>query len=86
MKLVDRFRYWVAEPLLEKLRGEHASEVVVRQTEAYQLGYSQGSAHGEFRGQQMLICELTRIMDERKSVTMEVTEADIERAKKGILH
>lgn len=82
VKLVDRFRYWIAEPLLEKLRAEHVQDVTTRQTEAYQLGI----VHGQLQGQQHLLSEFMRYQDERKATTQEVTEADIERAKKGMVH
>lgn len=82
MKLIDRYRQWIAEPLLARMREEHNQVVVDRQREAYSLG----RAHGELVGQQNLLADFTRILDERKSMTMEVTEADVERAKKGLVH
>lgn len=75
-------RYWIAAPLLEKLRSELAQTSVDREREAYSLG----RAHGELAGQQALLTEFTRILDERKALSYEVTEADLERARKGILH
>ena len=86
MNPLHRFRQWIAEPLLARLREELQTgfyQVTVdRQREAYDLG----RAHGELAGQQALLTEFTRILDERRSMTYEVTEADLERARKGILH
>ena len=82
MNPIHRFRQWIAEPLLVKLREELGQTVVDRQREAYTLG----RAHGELAGQQNLLAEFTRILDERRAITYEVTEADIARAKKGMVH
>ena len=86
MNPLHRFRQWIAEPLLARLREELQTgfyQVTVdRQREAYDLG----RAHGELAGQQTLLTELTRLMDERGALTYEVTPADLERAKKGMVH
>ena len=82
MKLVDRFRFWIAEPLLAKLRDEHTRSSTALQHEAYQLGV----CHGQLQGQQYLLAELSRYQDERRAQIPEVTEADLERAKKGMVH
>ncbi len=75
-----KFRQWIAEPLLARLREEHVLETTRLQGEAVPFG----GAHGELRGQLMLLADLNRIVDERRA--FEVTAQDIERAKKGMVH
>jgi flagellar biosynthesis/type III secretory pathway protein FliH len=85
-----KFRQWIAEPLLERLRREFEVETTGRQAEAYRLGHEsgfvKGQAVGQLQGQQHLLNEFTRFMDERRAGTYEVTPEDITRAKKGLLH
>ena len=68
--------------MLAKLRDEHVLETTAMQREAYQLGV----CHGQLQGQQYLLAELSRYQDERRAQIPEVTEADLERAKKGMVH
>lgn len=82
MTFLERFRYWIAQPLLEKLRQELTQTAIDRHREAYSLG----RAHGEFLGQQHILGEMSRFLDERHAETPEITRADIERAKKGMVH
>lgn len=77
-----RFRYWIAAPLLDELRDRLVDEGMDKQRAAYQLG----KAHGELTGQQIVLNEFGRFMDERRAQSSEVTEADLERAKKGLVH
>ena len=86
MTFLERYRYWIAEPLLEKLRAELAQLTVDRQREAYDLGRIQGMAIGQLQGQQYLLSEMSRFLDERHAETPEVSREDIERAKKGLVH
>lgn len=90
MNPLHRFRQWLAEPLLARLREEYYQQAVDLQREAYRLGhhagYDQGQAAGELRGQQMLLNEFGRYLGERRDDSCTVTPQDVERAKKGILH
>lgn len=90
MKLLDRFRFWIAQPLLDamsdQLRAEHAAATTIRQMEAYELGKTTGRAIGQLEGQQILLGQMTQFLDERRAEVPEITAADIERAKKGLVH
>jgi len=85
-----RFRYWIAQPLLDRLRVELGQTRVDFEREAYRLGHEagflRGQALGQLQGQQHLLAQIGQYMDERHAETVEVTVEDIERAKKGILH
>jgi len=81
-----KFRQWVAEPLLGRMRDNYVLDTTLRQNEAYRLGYVHGVAQGQVQGQQIMLEELNRIVGERHPVVPEVLPADLERAKKGILH
>lgn len=67
-----------------EIRDELISTIAQRQMEAYALGKEQGMAIGQMQGQQMLLAELSRFQDERRGEY--VTPADIERARKGLVH
>ena len=82
MTYFERYRYWIAKPLLDRLRKELLTQDVAGQQRAYQLR----RAHGELLGQQHILGEMSRFMDERHAEVQEVTRADIERAKKGLVH
>ena len=83
---LDRYRYWIAQPLLERLRQELIQTAVDRQREAYDLGRIQGMAIGQLQGQQYLLSEMSRFLDERHAESPEISREDIERAKKGMVH
>lgn len=88
--MLKKFRQWMAEPLLARLREEHQQQTVDRQREAYRVGhdagYTQGIAIGQLQGQQLVLNELERYADERREDLSVVTPADIERARKGLVH
>ena len=88
--MISRLRAWLCKPLLDELEAEHERVTAERQSEAYrlghQLGWDKGIAVGQLQGQQMLLAELTRFYEERRADTPEVTMADIERARKGLVH
>ena len=86
MKLLPRFRQWIAEPILHRLAVEHAREVLAARQAAFELGFQQGQAVGQLQGQQHLLTQFVSYMDERRAEAYEVTPADIERAKKGMVH
>ena len=81
-----KFRQWIAEPLLGRMRDNYVLDVTLKQDEAYRRGYVHGLATGQVQGQQIMLDELNRIVEERHVVFAEVLPADLERAKKGILH
>jgi len=81
-----KFRQWVAEPLLARMRDNYVLDVTLKQDEAYRRGFSHGMAQGQIEGQNIMLDELNRIVGERHPVVPEVLPADLERAKKGILH
>jgi len=81
-----KFRQWVAEPLLGRLRANYELDVTLKQHEAFARGFSHGMAQGQIEGQNIMLDELNRIVEERHPVVPELLPADLERAKKGILH
>ena len=80
MTYFERFRQWIAEPVIARLREEHDREVYLQQ----QVAYSIGIAVGEVRGQQRLEAELRRIVESRDG--FEITESDLNQVRKGMLH
>ena len=86
MTFFERYRYWIAKPLLEQLREELTQLAVNRQREGYDLGRVQGRAVGQLEGQQYLLGEISRYLDERHAESPEISREDIERAKKGLVH
>lgn len=86
MSYFERFRYWIAAPLLDELRREWTAFVTLKQTESYDLGKLHGRASGFLEGQQSMLAQMTQILEERQTDLYGMTEQDIERAKKGILH
>lgn len=61
------------------------TDVARAQQEAYHAGYAQGNAVGIMQGQSQAFAEITRVVGER-SPYAEAEQADIERAKKGMVH
>ena len=86
MNPLDRFRHWIAKPLLDRLREELDARNVLTIAAFQQEAYKVGRAHGELIGAQNLLAEFGRIMDERHAQNPELQPGDLERAKKGILH
>lgn len=86
MNPLTRFRYWIAAPLLEKLRRELTAYATEKQMEAYEMGKTFGIAVGQLQGQQHLLGQMQSFLDERHAEVPEITAADIERAKKGLVH
>ena len=86
MTFFERYRYWIAKPLLDALRSELTQTAVDQQREAQREAYSLGRTHGEFLGQQHILGEMSRFLDERHAESPEITRDDIERAKKGLVH
>lgn len=81
--MLSRLRAWLFKPMLDELETRHTQEVVDRQMEAYRLGHQagwgKGVATGELVGRQAMLNEL---MDRGDFVS----PADIERARKGLVH
>lgn len=84
MNMLKRVRGWFLgpwEPDMSAVEGECAR----LQHDAYQVGYAQGHAVGFIAGQNAAFENLTRAVAER-SPYAEAEQADIERAKKGMVH
>ena len=85
MKFIDSFRYWVAKPLLDGLLVEFRAGAVDLQREAYRLGV----AHGGVAGRAGLIMELMQAARGRgpnSAGWLEITQEDLERARRGMTH
>jgi hypothetical protein len=59
---------------------------VVRQTEAYHVGFQQGALRGELQGQENAFAAVAAQVKSRDEVFGEITAEDVERARKGMLH
>lgn len=88
--MIDRFRQWLAEPLLSRMREEHYQQAIDLQREAYRMGrdagFSAGRALGQLEGQQHTLAELSGFMAERHSPDPELSTADLDRAKARLKH
>lgn len=84
--MFDRLLRWLAKPYVDEVRDKWVDDVTQKRREAYETGYLHGRAHGEYVGQQVMLAEVSRIVDERHPAIPEVTYADIARAKKGMIH
>lgn len=86
--MIAALRAWLCRSMLDELETRHDQELVDVQRTSYEIGhaagFSKGVVVGQLQGQNMLAEKLNGLVDERHGEY--VTPADIERARKGILH
>lgn len=57
---LKRFRYWIAEPLINELRDLHTQDIVNNSKYAYEQGLRVGQALGQLQGQQSILAQLAQ--------------------------
>lgn len=85
MRALERFRYWIAKPLLDALSDLHSVEIMRQYKQGYQDGLNLGQAVGQLQGQQHILSQMSGYLEERKSDDPP-TQDDINRAKQGLIH
>jgi hypothetical protein len=83
--MISRLRAWLFQSMLDELEAAHTRDLDALRDAITDLqidAYRVGKAHGELLGRQCAIAEMQDAIGAKR----EITQADIDRARKGLVH
>lgn len=86
MSPYHRLIAWLARDQIAFARAEVEADAQQRMIDCYRAGKEHGYTEGESAGRAQVVDSLNRLVDARHDIFPQVTEEDIERVTKGVLH